>query len=49
MIVANFDFIFTMYIGMMRGAGANVRVCEIETPCSNPVEVALADLFHFEA
>ena len=32
-----------------RGAGANVLVCEHKTPCSNPVEVALADLFHFEA
>ena len=31
------------------GAGANVRACELETPCLNPVEVALADLFHFEA
>ena len=31
------------------GAGANVQACELETPCSNPVEVALADLFHFEA
>ena len=31
------------------GAGANVRACELKTPCSNLVEVALADLFHFEA
>ena len=28
-------------VGKARGAGANVRACELETPCSNPVEVAL--------
>ena len=34
---------------MALGAGANIRACEIEAACSNPVEVAIADLFHFEA
>ena len=36
-------------IRMALGAGANVRARELEAPCSNPVEVALADLFHFAA
>ena len=31
------------------GAGANIRACELKTPFLNPVEVLLADLFHFEA
>ena len=34
---------------MALGEGANVRACDLETPCSNSAEVALADLFHFEA
>ena len=36
-------------LNMALCAGANVRACELEAPCLNPVEVAIADLFHFEA
>ena len=35
-------------MAVARGAGANVLACEHKTTCSNPVEVALVDLFHFE-
>ena len=45
---SKYNYLFTC-VYMALGAGANVRACELETPCSNPVEVALADLFHFEA
>ena len=35
---------------MALGAEANVRACELEAPCSNPVEVATQQtFFHFDA
>ena len=35
---------------MTLGAGANVRACELEAPCSIPCRGCdTADLFHFEA
>ena len=38
------------YIGTALGAGANVRACELEAPCSSPVEITTQQTFsHFDA
>ena len=39
------SILLTHLMGMALGAGANVRACELEAPCSSPVEVATQQTF----